>query len=85
MLKNDKNTPRIGIVVSKEISNKSVQRNKVRRVLREALKQNIGLIPSFDLVVVVLPEIKKQIKNIKGIKIGDVSDLIAEFVHKIKI
>jgi ribonuclease P protein component len=59
---------RIGFVVSKKISKKAVERNKIKRRLREALRYALpSLKNSFDIVCVALPNIKtntfKEIKQ----------------------
>jgi ribonuclease P protein component len=50
---------RIGFVVSKKISKKAVERNKIKRRLREALRHTIPLLGnSFDIICVALPNIR---------------------------
>lgn len=59
--KNDLGLIRLGFVVSQKISKKSVVRNKVRRRLAEAVKnefKNIKL--GTDLVLIALPGIEKK-------------------------
>lgn len=52
-----KNTAsRLGVVVSKKVERLAVRRNRIRRVLREASKEDLGLMEGGqDLVLVVLP------------------------------
>ena len=45
-LKNDSNQFRVAIAVSKKVSKKAVNRNKIRRILQEWLLQNIQKINS---------------------------------------
>jgi len=48
---------RFGIVVGKKVSNKAVQRNKIKRIIRRALKiQMAELKKNIDAVLVVLPQ-----------------------------
>ncbi|MCA9601365.1 MAG: ribonuclease P protein component [Polyangiales bacterium] len=46
-------TPRLGITVSKKVSAKSVQRNRVKRLVREVFRRHRDLVPEgVDLVFV---------------------------------
>ena len=46
ILKNDLNTQRFTVLVSKKVSKKAVDRNKIKRILREAIKKNQKIFPS---------------------------------------
>ncbi|HEY4509363.1 MAG TPA: ribonuclease P protein component [Candidatus Paceibacterota bacterium] len=47
---------RLGIVVSKKVEKLAVRRNRIRRVLREASREEMGLVGGGrDLVLIVLP------------------------------
>ncbi|HOU45636.1 MAG TPA: ribonuclease P protein component [Candidatus Pacearchaeota archaeon] len=84
-VRNDMDLSRIGFVVSKEISNKSSQRNKIKRMLRESSRKNFNfLAKGVDLVFVVLPEIKKDIKSFEGLKTNDFDAIIPTIFKKIK-
>ena len=50
---NLKDSPRLGLVVSKKVAKLAVRRNYIRRVLREIFRKNTHLLPNFDLVVSV--------------------------------
>jgi len=50
---NGKNNARLGIVASKRIIPGSVQRNRVKRLIREAFRQHSIKYKPFDLVVMV--------------------------------
>jgi len=57
--KNNLKNSRFGFVVSKKFSLKATKRNKIRRLLSEAVKTNLGrLKKSADGVIVVMPEFK---------------------------
>ena len=59
--KNNLEYNRLGIVVSKKISNKAVVRNQVKRRLREIIKKESEIIkPGWDIVLVAQPGIEKQ-------------------------
>jgi ribonuclease P protein component len=50
---------RFGIIVSGKVSKKSVERNLIKRRIREAAKEELNSIrPGFDIVIIALPEIK---------------------------
>lgn len=51
-LENGKDAPRIGIVVSKKISGKAVERNKLTRWMRASLSSQIPEMAPFDVLVV---------------------------------
>jgi len=47
---------RIGIIVSKKVAKKAVERNRIRRILSEALRTHIKKVKQGqDIVIVVLP------------------------------
>lgn len=82
-IKNDKDSTRVGFIVSKEISNKSTQRNRLKRLLRQSVANICGSLPSnTDIVIVVLPEIKKSIKNIRSLKLEEIQNIINKAFKK---
>lgn len=49
-------SPRLAVVVSKKVEKLAVRRNRIRRVLREAAKEDLGLMKEGqDFVLIVLP------------------------------
>ncbi len=69
----DKEGPRIGFIVSKKISTRAVDRNKVKRILREFFRKNLDLVKKgMDYVIIVKPGIlhashvtlEKEIKDV---------------------
>ena len=59
ILKNNLEASRFGIVVSTKISKKAVQRNKIKRQIREVLRLNLDKVkPGFDVVIITLPAIR---------------------------
>lgn len=44
---------RLGIVIAKKNISLAVQRNRIRRLIRESFRQNTGSIASLDIVVLV--------------------------------
>lgn len=58
---------RFGIVISTKISKKSTERNRLKRQIRQAVRElNKGLRSDFDMVIMALPGILNQ--NYQGIK-----------------
>lgn len=65
ILANNLDFPRIGISVGKKISLKAVERNKIKRLIRETFRTNKSLFDKNDIVVVVKKNIKdKKLKEI---------------------
>lgn len=61
VLANGLATNRYGIVISTKVSKKSVERNKLKRQFRQALKQfDKRLVLGFDLVIIVSPAALSQ-------------------------
>ncbi|MCP3897080.1 ribonuclease P protein component [Moraxella sp.] len=50
---NDKNTPRLGLAITKKKLKQAVMRNKVKRVTREIFRLNQHEIADVDLVLIV--------------------------------
>jgi len=48
-----RNQPRLGLVVSKKNISKAVERNRVKRLIRESFRKNKSQIPNLDVVVLV--------------------------------
>ena len=67
--KNDLNCSRFGIIVSKKIAKKAVIRNKIKRRIREILRNRIKEIDrGYDVVIIPSKEIVD--KNYQEIKIS---------------
>ncbi|MDD4358411.1 MAG: ribonuclease P protein component [Candidatus Pacebacteria bacterium] len=65
ILENDKEKTRIGIVISKKVSKKAVERNKIKRRIREIVRK-MDFCKGFDIIVVAYPNAKE--KDFEGIK-----------------
>ena len=50
--RNELDTPRFGVVVSRKVSKKAVQRNRIKRQIRESFRLNRTELASLDYVVV---------------------------------
>ena len=57
---NQLDIPRLGLVVGKKIAKKSVDRNYMRRVLRECFRTHQHLFPAVDLVIRVQKKFDKN-------------------------
>jgi len=79
ILKNKKNYSRLGWIVGTKVSKGSVQRNKIKRRLREILYGLYpNLLPGNDIIVIALPQILNQ-------KYSDIKDDIIDCLKKAKI
>lgn len=76
---NQSEATRIGISVTRKLG-KSVQRNRIKRLLREAIRRNASLLPKGEDIVVVarrgcgdadLAELENEIRSIGEGKIRD--------------
>lgn len=75
ILKNNLDDNRFGIVVSKKISKKAVNRNKIKRRLKEIIRQ-INIKSGFDIVIVAKPEILDK-------KYQEIKDELEELLKKL--
>lgn len=60
MIENEADKVRVGIIVSGKVSKKAVDRNKIRRRLKEIFRLRLDEIQPADYVIIVLPEIKNK-------------------------
>lgn len=60
---NELGYPRVGIVVSSQVG-KAVERNRIKRVIRELFRKNKGEFDAFDLIVQAHP-VSEQANNPK--------------------
>jgi ribonuclease P protein component len=58
-LKNNKNCPRIGLIVSKKLVHSAVCRNKIKRIARESFRNLAADLSAIDFII----RINKTIKN----------------------
>ena len=66
--KNDLQSSRFGFIVSKKFSKKAVERNRIKRILREVVKERIGeVVKGMDIVIVVNPKAKADFQELKKI------------------
>ena len=66
--KNNLQSSRFGFVVSKKFSKKAINRNRIKRILREVVKERIDAVKKgMDIVIVVSPEIKADFQELKEI------------------
>jgi len=64
IVKNKLNVNRFGVIVSTKVSKKAVERNKIKRRIRETLKELlIEIIGDFDITIVALPLSKEKDKS----------------------
>ncbi|MDI3496135.1 MAG: ribonuclease protein component [Patescibacteria group bacterium] len=57
ILKTESNISRLGIIVNKKVSKKAVERNRIKRIIRDFFKNEIeNLKLGRDIVIIVFPE-----------------------------
>ena len=63
MKKNDLGFPRFAFIISKKFSKKAIERNRVKRIIKEALRLNFHRLKNLNYDIVVIP--KKHLINKK--------------------
>ena len=56
VISNDKSGPRLGLAVGLRVARTSVERNRIRRVIRESFRLNQHALPAVDIVVSARPK-----------------------------
>lgn len=74
--------PRFAIVVSRKVAKKSVWRNRIKRIVREALRELIreGKVPSYDMVIII----KRNIFTKKSYEVKAMLETIFEKCNTVK-
>jgi len=49
---NSQSFPRLAVVVSRRVSSRAVDRNRIKRLVRGSFRINRGRLPGFDIVVI---------------------------------
>lgn len=55
--KNDLGHPRLGLAISKKAVNKAVDRNSIKRIIRDSFRLNQHKLPSVDIIVMCKPNV----------------------------
>jgi len=76
VLKVDFKVREIGIVVSKKISKKAVERNKIKRLLSEAIRRNLGEVKEGYRMVFLSK------KEILGKSLGEIEEEVRRVIGK---
>ena len=53
---------RLGLAISKKNAKRAVDRNRIKRLIRESFRQNLHMLPAIDLVVMAKP-VTKTVEN----------------------
>ena len=59
---NDCDYPRLGLAISKKHAKRAVDRNRIKRLIRESFRLNIDKLPAADFVVMAKP-VTKSVPN----------------------
>jgi len=66
MAENSRDYPRLGVSVGKGFGS-AVERNRLKRMIREVFRQEKGKIPSsFDYLLMFSPKLSKKFKSVEG-------------------
>jgi ribonuclease P protein component len=57
---NERDYPRIGIVVSSRVARRAVARNRIKRIVRESFRLQQARLNGWDIVVIARPGVVKQ-------------------------
>ncbi len=57
--------PRIGFAIAKKQISKAVQRNRLKRIIRESFRKNQQRLPKYDMVIMV----RRPILNIERLQL----------------
>ena len=52
---NELGTPRLGLIISKKVDKRAVERNRIKRILREQFRQSQAKLPGVDIIALVRP------------------------------
>ena len=52
--------PRIGVVVSSRVARRAVERNRIKRIVRESFRLQQARLTGWDIVVIARPGVVKQ-------------------------
>ena len=78
-IRNNLSQARIGVLVSKNFSRKAVQRNKIKRILREATHKYLAFVkPNFDIVISCVHKNKPERK----INFNEMKSQVEEILKK---
>lgn len=64
-------TTRVAVVVSNYVSKKAVDRNRIKRLIRETMRLNIEKLKTGDYVIIVRPKAKLTDENISRTGLSD--------------
>ena len=78
-LKEGEEENRFGFVISKKISKRAVDRNRIKRLLSESVKKNLEILNSKSLKIVFLAK-----KTLLGKKMEEVEPEVKTMLEKIK-
>ena len=56
---NERGYPRMGVTISKKVAKRAVDRNRIKRIIRETFRLKQHKLPGFDIIVIAKPGVTK--------------------------
>jgi len=56
---NERDYPRMGVTISKKVAKRAVDRNRIKRIIRETFRLKQHKLPGFDIIVIAKPGVTK--------------------------
>jgi ribonuclease P protein component len=63
--------PRLGLAISRKAAARAVDRNRIKRVVRESFRCQAATMPAFDIVVQATPKARTQPNDMLSRKLDD--------------
>lgn len=79
--KNQLDFPRLGIIVPKKVFKKAVDRNLVKRKIRESFRQNQLNLSKIDVIFLLTARAKKEKMDIRKINLDGIWKIIEKKLH----
>jgi ribonuclease P protein component len=74
---NENGFPRLGLAISKKCARRAVQRNRIKRLVRESFRMRQNELPAIDIVVLCRP-VSVQLSN------QELTDGVEQLWHRLK-
>lgn len=68
---NELEHPRLGLAISRKAADRAVDRNRIKRIVRESFRNNASTMSALDIVVRATPVARKQPNELLSRKLND--------------